>query len=56
MLACLGPMKQHAEECLSTLHFASMATRIKAEPVVLLDPQVCDAYVCVSVCGASCVC
>jgi hypothetical protein len=47
MLACLGPMRAHAEECLSTLHFASMATRIKAEPVVLLDPQVllCKAYI-----------
>mmetsp|Transcript_24646 Transcript_24646/g.67171 ORF Transcript_24646/g.67171 Transcript_24646/m.67171 type:complete len:806 (+) Transcript_24646:283-2700(+) len=39
MLACLGPMRGHAEESLSTLHFASMATRIKAEPVVLMDPQ-----------------
>ena len=40
MLACLGPMKATAEESLNTLHFASMALRIKSEPVVLLDPQV----------------
>lgn len=40
MLACLGPMRSAAEESLNTLHFATMATRIKAEPVVLLDPQV----------------
>ncbi|GIL67866.1 hypothetical protein Vafri_21146 [Volvox africanus] len=39
MLACLGPMRTAAEESLNTLHFATMATRIKAEPVVLLDPQ-----------------
>ncbi|GLC51703.1 hypothetical protein PLESTB_000530800 [Pleodorina starrii] len=39
MLACLGPMRAAAEESLNTLHFATMATRIKAEPVVLLDPQ-----------------
>ncbi|PNH07917.1 Chromosome-associated kinesin KIF4, partial [Tetrabaena socialis] len=39
MLACLGPMRSAAEESLNTLHFASMALRIKAEPVVLLDPQ-----------------
>ncbi|GFR41524.1 hypothetical protein Agub_g2220 [Astrephomene gubernaculifera] len=39
MLACLGPMRGAAEESLNTLHFATMATRIKAEPVVLLDPQ-----------------
>ncbi|KAG2446251.1 hypothetical protein HXX76_000843 [Chlamydomonas incerta] len=43
MLACLGPMRAAAEESLNTLHFATMATRIKAEPVVLLDPQ--DALV-----------
>lgn len=40
MLACLSPMKPHAEESLNTLHFAGMALRIKATPVVLLDPQV----------------
>ncbi|KXZ56177.1 hypothetical protein GPECTOR_1g152 [Gonium pectorale] len=39
MLACLGPMRGAAEESLNTLHFASLASRIKAEPVVLLDPQ-----------------
>ena len=40
MLACLGPTMNYAEESLNTLHFASMALRIKAAPVVLLDPQV----------------
>ena len=40
MLACLGPTKTFAEESLNTLHFASMALRIKAAPVVLIDPQV----------------
>jgi hypothetical protein len=49
MLACLGPMKQHAEESLNTLHFASVALRIKAQPVVLLDPQV-GAHVCLLKC------
>lgn len=43
MLACLAPMKTHSDETLNTLHFASMALRIKAEPVVLLDPQVRSA-------------
>ena len=43
MLACLGPMRGAVEESLNTLHFASMALRIKAEPVVLLDPQVRSA-------------
>ncbi len=40
MLACLGPTITYAEESLNTLHFASMAQRIKASPVILLDPQV----------------
>ncbi|EFJ44812.1 kinesin-like protein [Volvox carteri f. nagariensis] len=39
MLACLSPLRSAAEESLNTLHFATIATRIKAEPVVLLDPQ-----------------
>ncbi|GFH25814.1 kinesin-like protein [Haematococcus lacustris] len=39
MLACLGPLRGHAEEALSTLHFAAMAQRIKSRPVILLDPQ-----------------
>ncbi|GAX75527.1 hypothetical protein CEUSTIGMA_g2970.t1 [Chlamydomonas eustigma] len=39
MLACLGPTANYAEESLNTLHFASVALRIKAAPVVLLDPQ-----------------
>eukprot|EP00195_Chlamydomonas_chlamydogama_P013464 CAMPEP_0202909328 /NCGR_PEP_ID=MMETSP1392-20130828/49024_1 /ASSEMBLY_ACC=CAM_ASM_000868 /TAXON_ID=225041 /ORGANISM="Chlamydomonas chlamydogama, Strain SAG 11-48b" /LENGTH=1054 /DNA_ID=CAMNT_0049599039 /DNA_START=77 /DNA_END=3241 /DNA_ORIENTATION=+ len=39
MLACLAPTAPFAEESLNTLHFASMALRIKSEPVVLLDPQ-----------------
>lgn len=43
MLACLGPMRCAADESLNTLHFATMALRIKAEPVVLLDPQVGQA-------------
>ncbi|KAL6765849.1 P-loop containing nucleoside triphosphate hydrolase protein [Haematococcus lacustris] len=43
MLACLGPLRGHAEEALSTLHFAAMAQRIKSRPVILLDPQ--DALV-----------
>lgn len=33
-------MRGAAEESLNTLHFASMAARIKAQPVILLDPQV----------------
>ena len=41
MLACLGPTMNFAEESVNTLHFASMALRIKAAPVVLIDPQVC---------------
>lgn len=40
MLACLGPLRAQSEESLNTLHFASMARRIKAAPIVLLDPQV----------------
>ena len=40
MLACLGPTMDYAEESLNTLHFASMALRIKSAPVVLIDPQV----------------
>ncbi len=40
MLACLGPLAGQAEESLNTLHFASMALRIKAQPVVFVDPQV----------------
>eukprot|EP00798_Chlamydomonas_sp_ICE-L_P011646 gene11646-34355_t len=38
MLACLGPTSTYADESLNTLHFASMALRIKSEPVMLLDP------------------
>ncbi len=41
MLACLAPLAAHSDESANTLHFASMARRIKASPVVLLDPQVC---------------
>jgi hypothetical protein len=40
MLACLSPLKAHAEESLNTLHFASMALRIKSQPVIMMDPQV----------------
>ena len=40
MLACLSPTAPFAEETVNTLHFASVALRIKAEPVLLLDPQV----------------
>jgi hypothetical protein len=40
MLACLSPLKAHAEESLNTLHFASMALRIKSQPVLMMDPQV----------------
>jgi hypothetical protein len=40
MLACLGPLRQHAEESLNTLHFAGMALRIKSQPIMLLDPAV----------------
>ena len=40
MLACLGPLRQHAEESLNTLHFASMALRIKSEPIIMIDPAV----------------
>eukprot|EP00775_Hariotina_reticulata_P004387 gene4387-4641_t len=39
MLACLCPLKSAAEESLNTLHFASMALRIKSEPVLMMDPQ-----------------
>lgn len=41
MLACLSPLKVHAEETLNTLHFASMALRIKSQPIIMMDPQVC---------------
>lgn len=40
MLACLSPLKVHAEETLNTLHFASMALRIKSQPIIMMDPQV----------------
>lgn len=40
MLACLCPLKAAAEESLNTLHFASMALRIKSTPVIMMDPQV----------------
>jgi hypothetical protein len=40
MLACLCPLKPAAEESLNTLHFASMALRIKSIPVIMMDPQV----------------
>ncbi|WIA18923.1 hypothetical protein OEZ85_003594 [Tetradesmus obliquus] len=39
MLACLSPLKAHAEESLNTLHFASMALRIKSQPVIMMDLQ-----------------
>ncbi len=52
MLACLGPMRSAVEESLNTLHFATIATRIKAEPVVLLDPQVGTVYGAVRSCTA----
>jgi hypothetical protein len=39
MLACLCPLKFAAEESLNTLHFASMALRIKSTPVIMMDPQ-----------------
>lgn len=29
----------HAEETLNTLHFASMALRVKCNPLCILDPQ-----------------
>lgn len=41
MLACLCPLKFAAEESINTLHFASMALRIKSVPVMMIDPQVC---------------
>jgi Kinesin motor domain len=40
MIACVGPLRTQVEETMNTLHFASTALRIKAEPVVLLDPLV----------------
>jgi hypothetical protein len=40
MLACLCPLKFAAEESINTLHFASMALRIKSVPVMMIDPQV----------------
>jgi hypothetical protein len=43
MLACLGPLRQHAEESLNTLHFASVALRIKSEPIIMIDPEVRDS-------------
>jgi hypothetical protein len=46
MLACLCPLKAVAEESLNTLHFASMALRIKSEPVIMVDPQVrCESVI-----------
>jgi hypothetical protein len=39
MLACMAPLRQHSDETLTTLHFASMALRVKSEPVVMLEPQ-----------------
>jgi hypothetical protein len=42
MLACLCPLKAAADESLNTLHFASMALRIKSVPVIMVDPQVAD--------------
>lgn len=39
MLACLAPLRQHSDDSLTTLHFASMALRVKSEPVVMLEPQ-----------------
>lgn len=40
MLACLAPLKQQTDETLNTLNFASMAIRIKSNPVVFVNPQV----------------
>ena len=32
-------MQAHADETLNTLHFASMALRVKCNPLCILDPQ-----------------
>ena len=32
-------LQAHAEETLNTLHFASMALRVKCNPLCILDPQ-----------------
>lgn len=39
MLACLSPLLAHASESHSTLHFACVARRITARPVINMDPQ-----------------
>ncbi|DBA74159.1 hypothetical protein WJX77_004162 [Trebouxia sp. C0004] len=39
MMACCSPSKAQAEETLNTLHFASMALRVKCNPLCILDPQ-----------------
>jgi len=39
MLACLSPSKQHIEESLSTLQYASQAAQIKNDPVPNIDPK-----------------
>ena len=38
MMMCPGAQAQ-AEETLNTLHFASMALRVKCSPLCILDPQ-----------------
>ncbi|KAF8064573.1 DA1 [Scenedesmus sp. PABB004] len=40
MLACLSPLRAHAEESIGTLGFACIARRIKSQPVIMVDPQV----------------
>ena len=39
MLACLSPTKEHCEESLNTLHFASLALHVHSQPVIILSPQ-----------------
>lgn len=38
MIACCSPSEMAVEETMNTLHFASLALRVKSKPVVILDP------------------
>ena len=39
MLACLSPCAAQAEQTQATLHFASVASRIRTTPVMRVDPH-----------------
>jgi hypothetical protein len=38
MIACCSPATVSTEETMNTLHFASLALRVKSKPVIILDP------------------